>query len=132
MKNLILYFTLIILLVSCIDSPVRSASNNELIVSPRKVLCGEISTQKPYYSTLHLKNISQNKLLIDTINVSCECVKILDYDSVINSHHSGQIKFELNTDELYGNFERKIIINYHTSTDSIKVKIIPISGKGVK
>lgn len=118
-------------LIGCQNEKIKS-SEEIFSVLPKNLECGDISVKAPFFSEFKLHNQTKDSVWVDTIEVSCECVKILQYDSIISPYSEGNLKIELETTDLEGDFERKIFVSYHSSSLEPKVKILRISGKGIK
>lgn len=121
--NLFIMLILTQILLSCNNSNTTQSydKNNDthfsssiLLVENKKLDLGEINkrdkTTIPF--KFALRNESNNTIVIDKVDVSCSCVKIVDYSKRLEAGESSELIGEINLKNQSGHIRKSIFINY--------------------
>ncbi len=100
------------------DSEYNCYNDSSLSVDPENLSLGIINPEnthvKPFIFTI--SNNTDNIMIINSIDVSCSCVKIIKFPQTLKAGDSGQITGEINLKNQSGHLRKSIFVTYNDSS----------------
>lgn len=107
------------------DSEISLSTDSILFVDPNIISFGEIDADKkdvrPF--TFKITNLSDSLLVIEKIDVSCQCVTVSSYPDSLASGKGGEIRGTIDLKKQSGHMRKSIFVNYNNgSIKMLKIK----------
>ena len=77
-----------------------------------------------------IKNSGDEELKITKVRKTCGCFKVLPYPTVLKAGEAGEIKIEIDTSELSGNFSKLVFLQ--SNDPQAPSKILRVAGNALK
>lgn len=93
-------------------------NDSSLSVEPENLSLGIINPEnthvEPFIFTI--SNNTNNLMVINSIDVSCNCVKVIKFPQTLKAGESGQITGEINLKNQSGHLRKSIFVTYNDSS----------------